>query len=71
MPERSTIACLGILQQHGLTVELLELWVHFVVTGQTGPVTFHHDHGTLQRYELHGGGKSSDLTGTCLTKTSK
>lgn len=69
MPERSATALLGILQRHGLSISLLELWVHFVEREQTGSVTLHHDKGHLRRYEVHATGKIACMVSADLTDT--
>jgi ribosomal protein S28E/S33 len=52
MPERSATALLGILQRHGVTREVLEVWVHFCEARKTGVVTYHHVHGKVEMVEV-------------------
>lgn len=70
MPERSAISLLGILQRHGLSVEVLELWVEFCETHKTGSFTFHHVHGEIQIYEPHYKHRVDALKERDLTKLS-
>jgi ribosomal protein S28E/S33 len=52
MPERSAVALLGILQRHGVTREVLEVWVHFCEARKTGVVTYHHVGGKVEMVEV-------------------
>lgn len=51
MSQRSLIAILGILQRHGLTVDVLELWVRHCETGQTGELILLTTEGRITSYK--------------------
>lgn len=69
MPEYSTPSLLSILQRHGVTREVLELWVHILESNTNGSVTFHHAGGHLGKCDIALSGKATTLS-TCpnLTK---
>lgn len=73
MPQPSVISLVGILQRHGLTYELLELFVHHCEGRHNGGVTFHTVGGTITSYEIHASGRVATIQRELakeLTKTS-
>ena len=70
MPARSAITLLGILQQHGLCVEVLELLAQLCEQGQTGCVTLHLGNGVFQVVEPHYRQSIATLRTSPLTKLS-
>jgi hypothetical protein len=55
MDERTALAqgLLSILHRHGVTREVLELWIHVLESRASGSVTFHHDKtGRVAKYDL-------------------
>jgi hypothetical protein len=57
MASREASALLGILERHGLSVDLLEAFVHHCETRQHGRVTFYTVDGAITSYELGVTGK--------------
>lgn len=69
MSHRSLIACVGILQHHGLTVEVLELWVRHCENLQTGELALLTTEGRITSYKAVVCGKVQTLRKAVLTKT--
>ena len=66
-PERSAVALLGILQRHGLTMEVLECWVAHCEAQRTGFFGCHTVHGQIQLYEATHKARVAEAQKRCLT----
>lgn len=68
MPQRSAIALLGVLQQHGFSVEVLELWARHCESRQTGELSLFTTEGRITSYKALVCGKVLMLQQESLTK---
>lgn len=68
MPKHSAITLLGILQRHGLSVEVLELWVHHCEARQTGELVLLTTEGHITSYKASYCGKVRALETKDLDK---
>ena len=66
-PQRSVVALLGILQRHGLTIEVLECWVAHCEKSRTGFFGCHTVHGQIQLYESNHKTRIAEGSRSCLT----
>lgn len=66
-PERSAVILLGILQRHGLTIDVLECWVTHCEEHRTGFFGCHTVHGQIQLYEAAHKTRITEAARSCLT----
>lgn len=67
-PDRSVIALIGILQDHGLTVDALEDWVALCQRRSTGSVLFDIREGQIETYDERRKRRLRQPTEKTLTK---
>jgi hypothetical protein len=61
MPDH-TAGLLALLARHGVTRDVLELWVHILESQANGSVTFHHARGHLGKCDIVLTGKATALS---------